>query len=272
MLKIFDRTDSFCQSLSWKRISTHSIRLLMTILLPLGSTDAQMSLGEFNFENGFDASNVAPGFEFTNIADFSSGVDVFLSASSRCLFVTGWPDNEGSEAISADDYFGFTITNNSNSPVLLTSMNYQLRRTTGRAPSLLQIRGSQSNDFSLEGAAILSNDSDVEGIDVPINDEFEEPLSLEISGFVLQPDASIQFRFYGYSGDNGFNRELLFDNISVMSVLLGDVNCDGAVDLLDIAPFIEALQTGPFEPKADMNQDGQVNLLDVGPFVDLLAG
>ena len=54
--------------------------------------------------------------------------------------------------------------------------------------------------------------------------------------------------------------------------LLGDVNCDGEVNLLDVAPFIDTLTTDPFNPKADINQDGQVNLLDVQPFVDLLSG
>lgn len=54
-------------------------------------------------------------------------------------------------------------------------------------------------------------------------------------------------------------------------VLLGDVNCDGAVDLLDVQPFVDLLTTGGFLDKADMNQDGAVDLLDVDPFVDALT-
>ena len=49
--------------------------------------------------------------------------------------------------------------------------------------------------------------------------------------------------------------------------LLGDVNCDGAVNLVDVAPFVEAILIGEFSTKADINLDGIVNLLDVGPFV-----
>jgi T5SS/PEP-CTERM-associated repeat protein len=52
--------------------------------------------------------------------------------------------------------------------------------------------------------------------------------------------------------------------------LIGDVNCDGVVDLLDVDPFINVLTFGPYQIKADINQDSEVNLLDVGPFVDLL--
>ena len=58
----------------------------------------------------------------------------------------------------------------------------------------------------------------------------------------------------------------------VVDVLPGDVNCDGIINLLDVAPFVEALSSGQYVIKADINQDGLSNLLDVGPFVALLAG
>ena len=50
-------------------------------------------------------------------------------------------------------------------------------------------------------------------------------------------------------------------------LLLGDVNGDGVVDLLDVAPFVMVLQSGEFNINADMNQDGSVDLLDVQLFV-----
>lgn len=55
------------------------------------------------------------------------------------------------------------------------------------------------------------------------------------------------------------------------AALLGDVNMDGLVNLLDVAPFVELVSNGGFQAEADTNEDGMVNLLDVGPFVDLLA-
>ena len=54
--------------------------------------------------------------------------------------------------------------------------------------------------------------------------------------------------------------------------LIGDVNCDGEVNLLDVAPFVDLLTTGGFSTKADINGDGNVDLLDVAPFVELLTG
>ena len=50
----------------------------------------------------------------------------------------------------------------------------------------------------------------------------------------------------------------------------GDVNRDGRINLLDVAPFAALIDTGGFQPEADVNQDGAVDLLDVQPFVKLL--
>ena len=64
------------------------------------------------------------------------------------------------------------------------------------------------------------------------------------------------------------------DNLTfglVESELLGDVNCDGVVNLLDVSPFVDLISTDSYELKADINQDGVVNLLDVAPFIDLLS-
>ena len=67
-----------------------------------------------------------------------------------------------------------------------------------------------------------------------------------------------------------------FDNIvfgeAIPPVILGDVNLDGAVNLLDVDPFIERLSTSDFQAEADCNQDGVVNLLDVDPFIVILSG
>ncbi len=60
--------------------------------------------------------------------------------------------------------------------------------------------------------------------------------------------------------------------VELSAPILGDVNCDGVVDLLDVQPFVDLLTSGGFSDKADINGDGVVDLLDVGPFVDLISG
>ena len=59
---------------------------------------------------------------------------------------------------------------------------------------------------------------------------------------------------------------------SMMKDLLGDANCDGVVNLLDVGPFIDLVSANEFSVKADINEDGAVNLLDVVPFVMILSG
>ena len=53
--------------------------------------------------------------------------------------------------------------------------------------------------------------------------------------------------------------------------LLGDVNGDGVVNLLDVDPFVQLIANGEFNKAADINGDGIVNLLDVAGFVELLG-
>ncbi len=64
--------------------------------------------------------------------------------------------------------------------------------------------------------------------------------------------------------------------------LIGDLNCDGAVDFFDIDPFVALLvdpaayaeNFGECEPRCggDLNGDGAVNFFDIDPFVTLLVG
>ena len=52
----------------------------------------------------------------------------------------------------------------------------------------------------------------------------------------------------------------------------GDLNNDGNTNLLDVAPFVDAVIAGQFVFQADLNQDESVDLLDVSPFIEELVG
>ena len=58
---------------------------------------------------------------------------------------------------------------------------------------------------------------------------------------------------------------------SIVAEILGDVNCDGSVNLLDVQPFVDTVSSGVYNIKADINKDGETNLLDVNGFVVLLG-
>jgi len=55
------------------------------------------------------------------------------------------------------------------------------------------------------------------------------------------------------------------------TVILGDVNQDGAVDFLDISPFIALLSSGDFQAEADIDMSSTVDFLDIAPFIVLLS-
>ena len=77
----------------------------------------------------------------------------------------------------------------------------------------------------------------------------------------------------GLADDFGFpGNWLIRANLSTSACVIGDVNMDGSVDLLDVTPFVVVVTNGPFQCEADINEDGEVNLLDVTPFVDILTG
>ena len=59
-------------------------------------------------------------------------------------------------------------------------------------------------------------------------------------------------------------------NVVEAAFLLGDVNQDGTVNLLDIEGFVALLSSGEYQIEADINQDGSLNALDIEPFVALL--
>ena len=118
-------------------------------------------------------------------------------------------------------------------------------RTTG---------GNFTADFMIDGSSVLNGP--------PINS----------SAFGVTID---DINFVGFSFDDSTTQSVVVDNFSLRDLssdILGDVNCDGVVNLLDVVPFIDLLSSGGFSGKADINQDGVLNLLDVQPFVGLLSG
>jgi hypothetical protein len=86
---------------------------------------------------------------------------------------------------------------------------------------------------------------------------------------------SVSGTFSNVVAPDGLDIGVVYTNstvsLQVNSALLGDVNFDGAVNFLDITPFIAALSSGNYLFEADTNQDNSVNFLDITPFIALLS-
>ena len=72
--------------------------------------------------------------------------------------------------------------------------------------------------------------------------------------------------FEGTDGVDNFS----VDIFTKPKILIGDVNDDAEINILDVAPFVEILSSSSYSEAADINGDGGVNLLDVSLFVELL--
>jgi DNA-binding beta-propeller fold protein YncE len=83
---------------------------------------------------------------------------------------------------------------------------------------------------------------------------------------------------YVYVADDGGGLVILLPQCGSTPA---DSNCDGAVSVFDIDPFVQALTDRPAWEAAyacdylcanDCNQDGAVNAFDIDPFILLLTG
>lgn len=109
--------------------------------------------------------------------------------------------------------------------------------------------------------------------------------SFRVSDFVT-PTNLMRLRFSIADQPNNSVTEGAVDDVAIASFdcaasLLGDLNCDGVVDILDINPFTLALSDPTGYSLAypncdinngDVNDDGNVDVLDINPFIALLSG
>lgn len=82
---------------------------------------------------------------------------------------------------------------------------------------------------------------------------------------------ALSFTVSGSPGSPGYIAQVAFTTV-MGGGICGDVNLDGSVNFLDIAPFIAILTANSFQAEADCDPNGVVNFLDIGPFIVALAG
>ena len=99
--------------------------------------------------------------------------------------------------------------------------------------------------------------------------------TFNLTGLTLTDGDTIDFVVFN-NGNFGADETALQASITAQrsntDFLLGDANCDGEVNFLDITPFILLLSNGDFKAQADVNMDGEVTFLDIAPFIAILSG
>ena len=94
----------------------------------------------------------------------------------------------------------------------------------------------------------------------------------DASGLTTGELMSGEMQACGYAVDYLSDIENEFGGGGGGDVICGDINMDGEVDLLDVAPFVVLIVDGIFQAEGDINGDGEVDILDVAPFVEKLVG
>ena len=111
----------------------------------------------------------------------------------------------------------------------------------------------------------------------PLSDAFGRTAQAALMTPTAENTTNAKDPFSNFLSDTslGIFRDLGYETVDTTFVAreiqLGDVNQDGAVDFLDISPFISILSTDDFLEEADINQDGTVDFLDISPFITILS-
>ena len=94
-----------------------------------------------------------------------------------------------------------------------------------------------------------------------------------VTGLTFAAGDTISF-IVGNNENVGGDETALQAAISVETdgvVVLGDANCDGEVNFLDISPFIVLLSNSDFKAQADIDGNDEVDFLDIAPFIAILS-
>ncbi|MEM9413356.1 MAG: dockerin type I domain-containing protein, partial [Planctomycetota bacterium] len=212
---------------------------------------------------GESRATFPPGTTGGTVSDLFSGTDVALD---RGLF------GSTSSLSIANEHLNFSVSQLSTAEFDWGVGGYDFLTNGFQSLILRDLTNDSSEDVTLIFELFQTFDGTGSNVGTgPVSVELASGETRDVVLSVASGETDfIGVRLFNQSNDhfNGTIRTALIGP----SVALGDVNCDGIVNLLDVAPFVDRVLSGMFDAKADINDDGQVNLLDVAPFVQLLTG
>ena len=167
-----------------------------------GSASAQVFSYSFLGQNGNQASQavaVQPAnTTFSNLVR-GAGLAVDQNGTADSFKGIGFvPNGTLAQAITANDYIGFTVTPTAGNAFSLTNFVFEARRL-GQGPGSIVFRSSIDN--------YITNITTVQAITAN-----STPYTLAVTG-VINQTAPVEFRLYGFNaGNNGASGGLILDN------------------------------------------------------------
>jgi len=211
------------------------------------------------------ASQLSDGFLSTLGVSFSSATDYVAVVTHSPNPTVSMPNVIG--GVRADGLMSY------GTPIVFTFFDPAEPATRG-VTDFVSIRGDQD---PLLGATATMEAFDVSGNSLGFTVASDSTDGLTLS---LTFPGIHSVRLTQNSAVFGFDGTIGFDNLSFNTVTavvesgcdLGDVNMDGAINGLDVAPFVTLVTGGIYQCEGDMNEDGAVNGLDVAPLVAAIIG
>ena len=207
--------------------------------------------------------------EFETGQTVTVGAQISVSASIRSLSGTAVLSNYNIPIDIGNDGFGLPA---GISIVSIESLNANFSNfSTVETPGAPFNFDLATSDSSGDGMPLESSPTDLFSITLAVDPAFPVGETFEIA-FQCSPTPNPGLFALTLDGATVNEVDMVFNGTTnTRALILGDVNLDGAVNLLDVAGFIDRLGDGEFQIEADANQDGSVNLLDVGGFIDLIS-
>ena len=87
----------------------------------------------------------------------------------------------------------------------------------------------------------------------------------------VSADGDIEWS-YEWEGDGYIARAQRYSDDYVTIYSQGDINSDGAIDILDVVLMVNLIIDGEFLGPADMNSDGIIDILDIVIMINLITG
>ena len=103
-----------------------------------------------------------------------------------------------------------------------------------------------------------------------INGNILVTVSSDLRIFEVNLDGEVVWNYFLNDGATMIPRAMKYGFDYLNSNLIGDLNNDQIVNILDIVQLINIILSNSFEPNADLNNDGSINVLDIVQLINII--